>query len=163
MDSLLQDVRYGIRALSSKPGFTVVAVLTIALGIGANTAMFTVVNAVLLRALPYPHPEQLVRITADLRGTNIPDIGLSVPELTDYREKLEAIDQIAGVWPISANVTGSERSHNSGVSSDPRTRFQASPKSRSSATRYGGGALAAIPRRLVRRSGSITMFTRSSV
>lgn len=109
MDSLLQDVRYGIRALSSKPGFTVVAVLTIALGIGANTAMFTVVNAVLLRALPYPHPEQLVRITADLRGTNIPDIGLSVPELTDYREKLEAIDQIAGVWPISANVTGTDQ------------------------------------------------------
>ncbi|MFY9610994.1 MAG: ABC transporter permease [Blastocatellia bacterium] len=109
MDSVLHDVRYGLRALAAKPGFSVIAVLTIALGIGANTAMFTVVNAVLLRALPYPNPDQLVRITADLRGTNIPDIGVSVPELIDYREKLEAIDQIAGVWAINANITGTDQ------------------------------------------------------
>ena len=109
MNNLLQDVRFGIRVLAAKPAFTIVAVLTIALGIGANTAMFTVVNAVLLRALPYPHPDQLVRITADLRGVNVPDIGLSVVELTDYREKLEAFDQIAGVWAITANLTGSDQ------------------------------------------------------
>jgi putative ABC transport system permease protein len=109
MNSFIQDVRYGLRVLAAKPAFTIVAVLTIALGIGANTAMFTVVNALLLRALPYPHPEQLVRITADFKGTNIPDIGLSVVELTDYREKLEAFDQIAGVWAINANITGSDQ------------------------------------------------------
>jgi len=62
MNNLLQDLKYGARALLARPGFTVVAVLALALGIGANTAIFSVIRSVLLRPLPYPHAEQLVQV-----------------------------------------------------------------------------------------------------
>jgi putative ABC transport system permease protein len=105
MESLLQDVRYAARTLGKKPGFTFIAILTLALGIGANTAIFSIVHAVLLRPLPFKNPEQLVRVTSDLEKINVPDAGLSVPELFDYRDRLDIFQQISGVYPIDANIT----------------------------------------------------------
>ena len=104
MDGLVQDIRFALRSLSKAPGFVAIAIATLALGIGVNSAIFTVVNAVVLRPLPYAHADRLVRVTADVAG-NSPDIGMSPPELFDYRDRADLFDEIAGVWPIDANMT----------------------------------------------------------
>jgi predicted permease len=105
--TLLQDLRYAVRTALRDRAFTVVAVLTLALGIGANSALFTIVNAVLLAPLPFHDPEQLVRVTADFSGQRTRDAGLSIPELFDLRRS-GVFSEIAGVWPISANLTETE-------------------------------------------------------
>jgi hypothetical protein len=83
MTVLLQDLRYAWRLLAKKHGFTTLAVLILALGIGANIAVYSVVRAILLNPLPFPHPEQLVRVYDDLRGSNARDVSMSVPEMYD--------------------------------------------------------------------------------
>jgi putative ABC transport system permease protein len=105
MNTLVQDIRYGLRMLAKKPAFAAIAILTLALGIGANTAIFSVVYATLLKPLPFDHPEQLVRVTADLRKLNVMDIGMSGPELFDYRDRAGVFDQISGIYPVNANIT----------------------------------------------------------
>jgi putative ABC transport system permease protein len=106
MDSLWKDLSYGARMLLKKPGFTLVAVLTLALGIGANTAIFTVVNAVLLRALPYDHAEQIVRLgSANLqRGTRLGT--LSPQDFYDYRDRNTVFESIAAYDGWSPSLTG---------------------------------------------------------
>src|SRR6185295_9032810 len=102
--NLIQDLRYAARTAWRDRGFSSVAVLTLGLGIGANTALFTIVHAILLAPLPYASPGQLVRVTVDFTRQRVRDVGLSVPELFDLR-RAGIFDDIAGVWPISANLT----------------------------------------------------------
>jgi predicted permease len=91
MHTLIQDLRYGVRMLLKKPGFTVIAVITLALGIGANTAVFTLINALLLRSLPVANPQELVVVSASGRGT--PGI-ISFPMYRDLRERQEVFTDI---------------------------------------------------------------------
>ena len=106
MDTLIQDLRFAVRTMLKAPGFTAVAILTLALGIGVNTAIFNIVNAVLLRPLPFEHPRQLVAIKADLPGLGLKDIGLAVNELDDLAQRSGVFDQISAVWAVDANLTG---------------------------------------------------------
>jgi predicted permease len=107
--SFVQDLRYALRMLLKSPGFTMVAVMTLALGIGANVATFSVVYAVLLRPLPFPHPDQLVRVFDDLRGPNEQDVGMSAPELWDLQDRSGVFEDISAVAPSSSAVAGGER------------------------------------------------------
>ena len=95
MRTLWQDVRYGARALWKSPAFTVVAVLAVALGVGANTAIFSVVNTVLLRALPYENAERLVALYTG-RGPGVIGGPLSYPDLLDYRAQAQSFEYVAG-------------------------------------------------------------------
>ena len=79
------DLRYAFRMLHRSPGFSLIAIATMALGVGATTAIYSVIDATLLHPLPYPHPSELVRIEANLPGVGGHDIGLSVPELRDLQ------------------------------------------------------------------------------
>jgi putative ABC transport system permease protein len=106
MNSFLQDVRYAGRQLLKTPGFTLVAILTLALGIGANVAAFSIVDGVLLRPLPFPQPGQLVRVYDDLRSSNTRDVGMSVPQFWDYRDRAGIFQDISVVWSTPANLTG---------------------------------------------------------
>jgi predicted permease len=104
-----QDLRYALRILLKSPGFAIVAMLTLALGIGGNVATFSVVYAVLLRPLPFPHPEQLVRVFDDLRGPNEQDVGMSAPELWDLQDLSGVFQEISAVAPSNSAVGGGER------------------------------------------------------
>jgi hypothetical protein len=107
-DRLWHDVRYAVRMLRKSPGFTIVAVLTMALGIGSTTAIFSVVDGTLLHALPYPEPDQLVSVEDDLPGIGSSNIGLSQPEWLDL-ERSGIFEHISPVWFDENNLTGSTR------------------------------------------------------
>jgi len=109
MDTIFQDVRFAFRRLLKSPGLTTIVVLTLALGIGANTALFSVVDAVLLRPLPYKNPEQLVAIHDELPGVNAHDAGMSVQERDDFQDRSGVFDQVSEVWAFDVNMTGGDK------------------------------------------------------
>jgi predicted permease len=108
MTVLLQDLRYAWRLLAKKPGFTALAILTLALGIGANIAVYSVVHAILLNPLPFPHPEQLVRVYDDLRGSNARDVSMSVPEMYDLEKRSGVFQELSGIVPADADLAGAD-------------------------------------------------------
>jgi len=106
VETIWRDIRYALRMLRKSPGFTTIAVLTIALGIGATTAIFSVVDATLLHPLPYPHPEQLVRIHDDLPGVGSLNVGMSTHEWWDL-ERSGVFEYVSPEWYDDNNLTGS--------------------------------------------------------
>jgi predicted permease len=104
LENLLQDVRYGVRMLRASPGFTAVAILTLALGIGANAAIFSVVNAILLRPLPYPEPERLVRVweSAPTKGAfrNV----VNPLNFLDWRDHSRSFESMAAILDLMTNL-----------------------------------------------------------
>ena len=106
MDTFLQDARFALRLLRKSPAFTLAAVLTLALGIGANTAIFSVVNGVLLRPLPYQEPERLVLLHEGL--PTFPFMSVSVPDFVDWRERQRSFTDLAGYRNTEFDLTGVE-------------------------------------------------------
>ena len=104
MNQLLQDLRYAIRMLAKSPGFTLIAVLTLALAIGANTALFSVVNGVLLDPLPYPQPDQLVTIHES--KPNFATGSISYPNFLDWQKENHTLSAMAVSRPTSFSLTG---------------------------------------------------------
>src|SRR5689334_14400558 len=109
MGTLLQDMRYGLRMLVKRPTFTIVAVLTLALGVGANTAIFSIVNAVLLRSLPYPDPDGLVRVYFNEPGLGLRDVRFSKPEMDDLLTRSGVFEDVTPIFEGSENLTGVEQ------------------------------------------------------
>ena len=164
MTGFRQDLRYAFRGLRQRPGFTLVAVLTLALGIGANTAIFSVVNGVLLRPLPYERPERLVMIWGHRNQEPLAE--LSVPEYWDLRERTRSFAGVAAVrgrqhqphrhrrrrsgiragYFTANTMASSVWRPRSGEGSPPRRICPAGDPSCCSVTGSGAGASAPIPR-----------------
>src|SRR6476620_278564 len=95
MDTLIKDVRFAVRSFLKRPGFLVIAISTLALGIGATTAMFTVVNSVLLRPLQFREPERIVLLQSLSSKGGTPGDSMSVPDIVDWQQQTTSFEQIA--------------------------------------------------------------------
>jgi hypothetical protein len=100
------DLRHGWRQFYKNSAFSAVAVLTLALGVGANTAIFSIVNAVLLRSLPYPDPDRLVRIFFNEPGVGLRDVRFSKPELDDLETRAGVFEDVSPIFEGSEDLTG---------------------------------------------------------
>src|SRR5262249_54380143 len=101
----MRDVRLALRSLAKSPGFTLVVVLTLALGIGANTAIFSVVESVLLAPLPFHDPDHLVKLGADLGAQDAKAVPFSIPEIFDVKERSQVFSELSALAAINSNIT----------------------------------------------------------
>src|ERR1041384_1287778 len=106
MSTLIHDLRYGLRILWKHPSFTLVAVITLALGIGANTAIFSLVNSILLRPLPFRDPDRLVRMLQASPKLGLPSWGVSQADYAAYREQNRSFETVAIYSATPTNPTG---------------------------------------------------------
>src|SRR5215469_13243866 len=109
MDGITLDFRYALRQLRKQPGFTAIAVATLAVGMGASTAIFSTVDTVLLRPLPYRQPQRLVIVSETLPGMSADEIGVSASEYVDYRDRNRSFSQVASYETAGFNLTGEGR------------------------------------------------------
>jgi len=114
METLLNDLRYGVRSLLKRPAFTLIAVLTLALGIGANTAIFSVVNTVLLRPLPYRDAQHIVAIWQNNAKAGVARNDVSPANFLDWQEQSHSFESMAGIEPFGLSMIGN------GEPDDPR-------------------------------------------
>ena len=108
-DNLRQDLRHAVRSLLRTPAFTVITILTLALGIGANTAIFSIVNGVILRPLGYPKPEQLMYLTTQFPGMGFLKFWVSPPEYMEFRELNQSFSAVGAFTTGEANLTAGDR------------------------------------------------------
>src|SRR5687768_1631172 len=106
METLLRDIRFGIRSLLKRPGITAIAIITLALGIGANTAIFSFVNGILLRPLPYPEPDRLALLKETAFKRGVPEMGISFPNFLDWRAQNHVFEDIATYQGANFALTG---------------------------------------------------------
>src|SRR6185369_9020541 len=107
MESLIKDIRFGIRSLLKRPGFTFIAIITLGLGIGANSAIFSVVNGVLWRPLPYRNPQQLVSVWENHQARGGPEREwFSPPDFADWRDQNSSFSQLAALNDWAPTLTG---------------------------------------------------------
>jgi predicted permease len=108
IEVLWQDLRYGLRMLRKSPAFTVIAIATLALGIGANSAIFSVVNGVLLRPLPYEKPDQLAHVFCSAPSKGLENYGASPPDFRTLRERNQTFASLSGFYARDFNLTGTD-------------------------------------------------------
>ena len=130
MENLINDLRFAVRSFLKRPGFLVIAIATLALGIGATTAMFTVVNSMLLRPLQFPEPEQIVLFLGINPRQGITESNMSVPDLADWQQQSQSFQQIAGFVSGGLFLTvgdETERVRGTSVSTDFFPLFKTNP------------------------------------
>src|SRR5215216_1212544 len=130
METLIKDLQYGVRSFLKRPGFLVIAVSTLALGIGATTAMFTVVNSILLRPLQFPEPERIVLLEGVNPRLGIRDGSSSVPDISDWQQQSQSFEQIAAFVPGGVFLTigdETERVRAAGVTPEFFPLFRTNP------------------------------------
>src|ERR1700741_714852 len=127
METLIKDLRYGARSFLKRPGFLFIAISTLALGIGATTAMFTVVNSLLLRPLNFPEPERSVGFQGINPRQGITESSMSVPDIVDWQTQSQSFEQIAGFYTSNSFLRLNdeiEQVRTAAVSADRLTIFK---------------------------------------
>src|SRR5262245_18002186 len=109
MENLLQDLRYGLRVLLRTRSFSIAAIIALAVGTGANTAIFSAVNAVVLRPLPYGNPDRLIILWSDNTKTGLHEGPLSLLDFTDYRDQATSFEDLASFSYDDFNLGGTDR------------------------------------------------------